>query len=133
MAKRRPTDGRMCRECESVYFTRACPWCFRRKAHTKHPEAAQKKLAALTKRLRKLVERDGWDCWLCEWPVNPFTLEEHRASADHVIPKAQGGSNDLENLRLAHASCNEYRGGSKIHPFAPFDRSPAADQKRRGD
>ena len=29
------------------------------------------------------------------------------ASLDHVIPAAQGGSHDRDNLQLAHRSCNE--------------------------
>jgi 5-methylcytosine-specific restriction endonuclease McrA len=37
-----------------------------------------------------------------------MTAEE--MTLDHVIPRAFGGSNRIENLRLAHVSCNERRG-----------------------
>lgn len=33
-----------------------------------------------------------------------------RQTVDHRTPKAWGGDNARENLRLVHAICNEYRG-----------------------
>lgn len=35
-------------------------------------------------------------------------------SRDHVVPRSHGGSDEIENLRPAHRSCNEYRGNSPI-------------------
>lgn len=31
-------------------------------------------------------------------------------SADHIIPRAHGGDDSLDNLRPAHVSCNSSRG-----------------------
>jgi len=40
-------------------------------------------------------------CWLCGKP--------NAAEIDHVIPVSQGGSDAMENLRLAHKECNVAR------------------------
>lgn len=61
--------------------------------------------------LRAMVrKRDGDNCSLCRTPINfsraPGT--EWGPSLEHVIPLAAGGTNDLDNLRLAHAyPCNK--------------------------
>lgn len=49
-------------------------------------------------------------CHLCGGPV---TI--HDATIDHVCPKAQGGPNDRENLRLAHEWCNNAK-GDQVEP-----------------
>jgi 5-methylcytosine-specific restriction endonuclease McrA len=33
---------------------------------------------------------------------------------DHVLPRARGGRDDLENLRPAHRECNQLRGDGPI-------------------
>lgn len=43
-------------------------------------------------------------CWRCGEPGAD--------TADHVIPRARGGSNKIENLRPAHESCNKRSGGA---------------------
>lgn len=60
---------------------------------------------------KQLIERDGLNCWLCGQilienlpETNPF-----RISIDHVLDKALGGSNKIENLKLAHSDCNGKR------------------------
>jgi 5-methylcytosine-specific restriction endonuclease McrA len=65
------------------------------------------------RQVRALRERDGDDCWLCESPIDfgiASQLDPGFGTRDHVNPKADGGSDDLANLRLAHRSCNEARG-----------------------
>lgn len=58
-------------------------------------------------RIRALVWRMyGGRCWLCGaeiTAVQPWDV-------DHVLPRSQGGSDELRNLRPAHASCNRSRG-----------------------
>lgn len=49
--------------------------------------------------------RDNQRCWLCLSLVS-----EEEASVDHVLPKASGGHNGDNNLRLAHKRCNSIRG-----------------------
>ena len=49
---------------------------------------------------RKLLERDGPDCWFCGKPLDDdCTLE-------HLVPKSKGGGNSLANYALAHRRCN---------------------------
>lgn len=49
---------------------------------------------------RKVMERDGSDCWFCGLPMgSDCTLE-------HLVPQSRGGGNGLANLALAHAKCN---------------------------
>jgi HNH endonuclease len=47
-------------------------------------------------------ERTGRRCALCGWTVRP----EDDVHVDHILPVVRGGSDDIENLRVVHASCN---------------------------
>lgn len=64
--------------------------------------------------LRRIATRDQWTCWLCEQRVDQDLPDDHprRASLDHVIPVALGGTGTDDNLRLAHAACNTHRGAT---------------------
>ena len=61
---------------------------------------------------RRIYERDGFVCQLCDGPVDPMLPWTDRWSAtlDHIVPYSLGGPDDPENLRLAHRSCNSRRG-----------------------
>ncbi|NDB81326.1 MAG: HNH endonuclease [Alphaproteobacteria bacterium] len=48
-----------------------------------------------------LKSRDGDSCFICK---GEFVDES--PTIDHWIPLAHGGSNEIENLRLAHRKCN---------------------------
>ncbi|PSB20575.1 HNH endonuclease [Phormidesmis priestleyi ULC007] len=50
----------------------------------------------------------------CFWSGRCLLTEE--LTLDHLIPKSRGGSNSLENLRLACFSCNNSRGDSLFPP-----------------
>lgn len=56
--------------------------------------------------------RDGHLCHICHTLVSEGLLQGDplQATLDHVVELADGGSNDLENMKLAHRSCNEERG-----------------------
>lgn len=62
-------------------------------------------------RFEKLIERDGWDCWVCGHPMDPDAKPnaDERASIDHVVRECDGGTYALENLRLSHRICNQIR------------------------
>lgn len=47
------------------------------------------------------LERDGWVCAYCG-----KVLEGDDATADHVVPKAGGGRDELLNLVAACRACN---------------------------
>jgi HNH endonuclease len=52
-----------------------------------------------------LMKRDGTDCFLCGTPF----INQH-PTIDHWIPKAAGGGDEVENLRLMHRKCNLSKG-----------------------
>ena len=53
---------------------------------------------------RRVLEVYGNICWLCHQPIDGLP------SADHVLPRSRGGSDDIENLRPSHLRCNIARG-----------------------
>lgn len=48
-----------------------------------------------------LSERDGWNCFYCGEEIDWETV-----TIDHVISPLLGGEQRMDNLRLAHKSCN---------------------------
>lgn len=60
------------------------------------------------KKLLQLIERYGLHCWLCNRAIT------RRPTMDHVMPVSRGGSHHIENLRLAHFTCNQARGNGPI-------------------
>lgn len=78
------------------------------------------KLAPLTVKDSKHTHRkaipfairvDVWDrskgiCYICLAPLHPF----RDFTIDHVIAVANGGTDDIENLRAACKSCNSRKG-----------------------
>jgi len=62
-----------------------------------------------------LIKDYGACCWWCETylPAKNLTL-------DHLKPSSKGGSNSLENLRLACFPCNNSRGNSLFAPRRVF-------------
>jgi 5-methylcytosine-specific restriction endonuclease McrA len=55
-------------------------------------------------RKRTLLARDGGLCWICGRAMPADDM-----SVDHVVELSEGGSNLLDNLRLAHGRCNSER------------------------
>ena len=56
--------------------------------------------------------RDGDNCWRCGHPVRfgkPFNSGK-AVTIEHKMPKALGGTDDLENLVLCHVGCNRHLG-----------------------
>lgn len=59
----------------------------------------------------QLILEYGSICWWCGEHFSPSQL-----TIDHLKPKSRGGSNSLENLRLACSCCNHSRGNSLFPP-----------------
>lgn len=59
-----------------------------------------------------LAERWGWVCWYCRSKLNynSFTI-------DHIIPCAQGGSHELNNLALSCGFCNRAKSDYPLDVF----------------
>jgi 5-methylcytosine-specific restriction protein A len=53
-----------------------------------------------------VIARDGGVCQLCGGLVQGDDREAH---IDHIIEKADGGTDELENLRLVHRACHSRR------------------------
>lgn len=75
-----------------------------------------------------LADRDGPACWLCGNDVDPAAPRGAReaGSVDHVVPRAKGGGDEDENLRLAHRVCNSRR-GSRLPELAWPPEVPVVD------
>lgn len=54
---------------------------------------------------RLIIARDASTCWICERVV-----PEDEIHLDHVVPLSRGGLHDPENVRVACASCNMWKG-----------------------
>lgn len=65
------------------------------------------------KRAKKaqLLREYGSCCWWCGCYLPP-----EKRTIDHLFPTSRGGSNSLENLRLACLPCNNSRGNSLFLP-----------------
>lgn len=53
-----------------------------------------------------VIERDGGWCHLCGRPG--------ATTADHLVPWAHGGTDDMDNLAAAHIDCNRRRGDRPV-------------------
>lgn len=57
--------------------------------------------AARAKRVAKIIERDGPNCWFCSLPLGD------EPTLEHLIPKSESGGNGAHNVVLAHQPCNQ--------------------------
>lgn len=72
--------------------------------------------------LRAAVERTaGYRCGYC---LTPQGISGAAMEIDHIIPEASGGLTVEDNLWLACASCNRYK-GSRAVGRDPIDGEPA--------
>jgi 5-methylcytosine-specific restriction endonuclease McrA len=70
------------------------------------------------RRLAEQTLREEKACWICGLPALP----DDPLVADHVIARADGGTNVRENYRVAHPSCNGRRGSGAPKPRPPRAR-----------
>ena len=78
-----------------------------------------------------VYERDRWVCGICGEGVDAARVlpDPLCATLDHITPLADGGTNELSNLRLAHYRCNHRRGNetrNHARTAADTDRDPRA-------
>ena len=76
-----------------------------------------------------LLFKQNGRCALCghrfprDGEVNESVAIRFAVTFDHVVPRSQGGSDEVGNLRLAHYACNLVRGdgnGSKRVDSVPW-------------
>ena len=82
------------------------------------------------KRKKELLIRNGDECFYCGFSLGDDITEEH------LVSIAQQGSNNLDNIVLAHAKCNQLAGHKslveKIH-FRDELRTKAIDKLYNGE
>jgi 5-methylcytosine-specific restriction protein A len=72
--------------------------------------AARGYCSSAWRRIRlQVIARDGGICQLCGGLVQG---EDRDAHVDHIVEKADGGSDAMSNLRLVHRSCHSRRHAS---------------------
>jgi hypothetical protein len=64
----------------------------------------------------EVFKRDGFTCAYCNRKPPEVTLE-----ADHVIPVAEGGGDEMENLVTACWDCNRGKGAGMLDDRAPVE------------
>lgn len=62
--------------------------------------------------VKQLIRRDGMICQICLEPI----LHRRDVTLDHITPTSRGGTDKIENLRLAHEFCNHERGAGFFEP-----------------
>lgn len=65
----------------------------------------------------QIIDRDGYNCYLCSKPIDlsgshivgrpGWELYPH---IEHVVPLSRGGTDTLDNVKIAHAKCNLDKG-----------------------
>lgn len=125
--------ARPCLDCQRATRNGSrCPTCAQ--AHDQRRDqrrgtAAQRGYGYRWQRLsQQVIERDGGICHLCGKPGAD--------TADHVTPKASGGSDDPSNLRAAHRACNSAKGAGRLvqgerRAWQPESRSPVFVRRSR--
>lgn len=118
-----PLMYRSCIECDRWMIARGarhvrCSDACRERDHTRRRNQRHAKRLA---RLRVDVAATyGTDCHICGDPVDldapPNQLDS--PTLDHVVPRAAGGTDDLDNLRLAHLYCNSVKGARPLASVA---------------
>ena len=90
----------------------AASWDERRKANYHKRRALKMQLPADDIRPADVYERDEWVCNICSAPVdrNLVWPDPMSSSLDHVLPLSLGGHHTMENVALAHLSCNVRKG-----------------------
>ena len=110
---KKPLKPRLVQECQrcgadlshkkshAIYCSKTCKsmdHTFRHRGKTRIEGVARR---------RAIIERDGSTCYLCCKQVPSSEIE-----LDHLIPVAQGGTSEPENVAVTCRSCNRSRGAS---------------------
>jgi 5-methylcytosine-specific restriction endonuclease McrA len=78
-------------------------------------------IGARTRKIARILERDGDLCCYCQQPLGEDMTLEHR------VASSNGGSEDLDNLKLAHALCNR-----EVGNLPPDMKDELARRKLKG-
>jgi hypothetical protein len=100
--KRAGRYGPICNECRRKWY----------QAHDAKKNNARRAAGAKIMSVYELAARDGATCHLCRRKVDMSISGKAKwgPTIDHLVPVSKGGTNDPENLALAHRYCNTARG-----------------------
>jgi hypothetical protein len=71
-------------------------------------------------RIKLIRDRDGDLCFICKKPfINNIDL-----TIEHWIPRAAGGSDELDNLRISHKKCNVAKADLIPNPDGTLPEKP---------
>lgn len=94
------------------YF-KVCEWCQRVRKSAVNARKNHKRRAAGPSVLsvHEIAKRDGTRCHICRRKVEMKLsgISKYGPTIEHILPVSLGGTNDPENLALAHRHCNILR------------------------
>lgn len=68
-----------------------------------------------------LISLHGAICMICMICTKPFDSMKD-ITFDHIIPVSKGGTDEIENLQLAHFSCNQEKADMTPQEFKEFQQ-----------
>ena len=80
------------------------------------------------KKNKKIILATQSICGICGQPIDKSLKYPHPMSptVDHIIPCTRGGSDELDNLQLAHRKCNRLK-SDKMPEEQPKKADPTRD------
>lgn len=63
----------------------------------------------LRRHLPELIAEQNGECGICGGPL-PDDIQAGQIEVDHIVPRAAGGGDEIENLQAAHGYCNRVKG-----------------------
>lgn len=87
------------------YCSDRCSRRYSSKQHRQHGRGKRRGMPTI----QYIGDRDNWTCHICQKHIARQDI-----TRDHLIPVAEGGSNEASNIRAAHRLCNSKRGAGRI-------------------
>lgn len=77
-----------------------------------------KRVKSLARRWQRnqLINQYGAECYICHEPIE----KAGDITIDHWMPLSKGGSDTLDNYRLAHDKCNHLKSNLTPQEYAEF-------------
>jgi 5-methylcytosine-specific restriction endonuclease McrA len=109
---------RICVQCSGAFdsprsWQRFCSTGCADRWHRRHDASHRQHKRLNTPALRRrILERDGWICYLCLRAIDEAAVAPDPLSGtiDHVVPLSRGGAHIDANLRATHLACNVDKG-----------------------
>lgn len=70
----------------------------------------------------RVLERDGYWCYICEQAIIPGATGRGKLNFDHFIPLDKGGAHSENNIKPTHRVCNYRKGRRLFEEMTPFQR-----------